>query len=186
MPYAEGDQKTCSSCRSHLTLAHFERNKRAKDGVNNQCKPCMRVSRRKYREKLGKCSVSGCTAAAVGNITRGALCSTHYNWRRVGKDMTTPVRRRRANGEGSMNSQGYRVIQVNGRGVLEHRWIMEGILDRPLWPDENVHHRNGIRHDNRPDNLELWVRCQPPGRRVEDLLDYVVSHYENELRARLT
>lgn len=58
---------------------------------------------------------------------------------------------------------------INGT-VAEHRVVMEQIIGRPLRPDENVHHRNGVRDDNRPENLELWAKTQPAGQRVADLL----------------
>lgn len=55
-------------------------------------------------------------------------------------------------------------------GITEHRLMLELKIGRTLVSPENVHHRNGIRHDNRPDNLELWRVRQPPGQRVTDLL----------------
>lgn len=77
--------------------------------------------------------------------------------------MTAPIR---VVGGGHIDESGYRRV---GR-QREHRVVMQRMLGRALYADESVHHKNGNRADNRPENLELWVRRQPSGQRAEDLL----------------
>lgn len=54
---------------------------------------------------------------------------------------------------------------------MEHHVVMEQLLGRPLRRDERVHHKNGVRSDNAPGNLELWVvlKKDPAGQRISDL-----------------
>ena len=56
---------------------------------------------------------------------------------------------------GTIDSDGYRRICVNGKQVLEHRHIMSKHIGRDLLPTEVVHHKNENPLDNSLDNLEL-------------------------------
>ena len=56
--------------------------------------------------------------------------------------------------------------------MFEHILVAEDLLGRYLLDGETVHHRNGVRDDNRPENLELWTNPQPSGIRVSDAIEW--------------
>lgn len=104
------------------------------------------------------CEIPGCEIEIVGHST---MCVTH---RIHGVDWVPGQVNR------WKNRHGY--IMINGKP--EHRIVMENYLGRPLTKGETVHHKNGIRDDNRLENLELWcsMHQQPSGQHIQDLIDY--------------
>lgn len=127
-----------------------------------------------------KCSMDGCDRP---HLALG-YCRMHYErWQFNGDAAIT----QRLHGRGSISVYGYKRIPGNGHPnaypngqIAEHRFVMSQMLGRPLVPEEIVHHRNGNRLDNRPENLELWVKSHSPGQRVEELLawaELIIERY---------
>jgi hypothetical protein len=82
-------------------------------------------------------------------------------------------------------SNGYMAIWVGTKYELEHRVVWEK-ANGPLLPKQNIHHRNGDRADNRPENLEIWDFAQPAGQRPEEKVAFAVEmlrRYAPELLA---
>lgn len=167
--YAKG-QKTCRKCKETKDYRSYYKALGNTDGYENQCRPCKNNSRdpatrrkavamwRKKRIETGYYGVcKGCKENLrrnENNPSKERYCMScnvgevHQSWK-----------------GGYRNADGYVVVS---KGKLQHRVVMEQYLGRQLTKDENVHHINGVRDDNRIDNLELWNTSQPCGQRIAD------------------
>lgn len=150
---------------------HYERWRRTGDALESGAVDSL--GRRKRVKPL--CSIDGCDRPhdSLG------LCGMHYQRLRKHGD---PEKVSYFKGDGHLQRNGYRLLyrpehpNATVRGyVMEHVVVMSEALERPLEKDETVHHRNGVRYDNRLANLELWVSNHPKGQRVEDVVAWAHS-----------
>lgn len=91
------------------------------------------------------------------------------------------IERRRA--ESQLTPRGYLRLQrwINHRCIAcyAHRLVWQA-LHGDIPDGLEVNHINGVKSDNRPENLELWA-SHPKGQRVADLVEFVALNYPEEV-----
>lgn len=102
---------------------------------------------------LTVCTVQGCERP---HWAKG-FCRLHWDRNSTGVPLELPVNFKSHNKRGWLH-RGYKNISVDGVEVLEHRHVMEQHLGRKLERSEVVHHINGVKDDNRIENLQLMER----------------------------
>lgn len=136
-------------------------------GKSSTCsRQCGRLLQR-GRHPDRKTACTYCGASMIKALPRQQYCSRTCSARdtgRAGRGTSLPEGTTRRGGKG------YRQIKVGKSWPMQHRHIMEQVLGRPLEDHERVHHKNGRRDDNRPENLELWrvQKKDPAGVRAAD------------------
>lgn len=167
---SEGNRKKCAACDKEFKPKYSRqmycsvpcKDKGATKNKTCVCAHCQKEFERPHGKARAYCSIS------CSNMARA-------------KGMKTPVITldARVIGDVSVSSSGYLLVRQNGKRVLQHRLIMEQLLGRKLIKGERVHHKNGDRQDNRPENLELWTgvnqsKKDPHGvRMVDKVLDLI-------------
>lgn len=136
------------------------------------CSRCNKIYKPSSRHKLcPKCRSNVYDLCICGN-TKSKI-SKHC------KSCAVQVRRK---GSRYVRPNGYVYLTIwndnKSRQVFEHVLVMEQHIGRRLYKGETVHHKNGIKDDNRIENLELWTKSHPTGIRVEDAVKWALEILE--------
>lgn len=133
------------------------------------------------KKKNRGCLINGCLKKHSG---RG-YCGKHYTRLiKTGNPLGIVSRRKHKPGERKYAHDYHGYVRIwmpdhsnsNKRGYMkEHTYVISQHIGRPLFKHETIHHKNGIRNDNRLENLELWSHGQPYGQRVEDKIKFYIE-----------
>ncbi len=197
-PECERDSKSRGLCQRHYDMARSAgtlesypigvKPRRRHDGGPGRAQTSHRKPSKSVRKGWEDAPACIWPDEACSSRTRSrSLCEKHYlRAKKLARlDEFPLIGWVKELGAKTVTREGYINVKTERGTLPEHRLVMENHIGRRLVGRESVHHKNGIRDDNRLDNLELWASHQPYGQRVDDLLDYVLEFHSEELTKRL-
>lgn len=152
-----GVRRSAGMCAKHYR-EQFQQGKRA----NGDADPCVENGCDRPVRSRGLCSAHYARLMTTG--TTSLVARPKRERARIARDGYVLLHRPEHPNSGS--ARGY---------IAEHRLVMSEYLGRALLAGENVHHINGVRDDNRIENLELWSTWQPSGQRVSDKVSWAIE-----------
>lgn len=117
---------------------------------------------------MAECCIFDCEK----EILAKELCSKHYTRLRNHNDTSTTLRDRSTPPE----IPSYKQLRINGKPIVEHRYLMERHLGRKLKSNEIVHHKDGDRFNNAIDNLEIVDRAKHAS--IHHLVGFIIGNYK--------
>ena len=166
--------KVCNTCKIEKERSEFPYKSKERGILSFQCRECYSIKlknkstewkeKEKIRTRIRERKKRGLDPYFEGRYPNNRPQNPNAKW--IDHDGYVTIYR-------PMHPNAF----VSGN-IKQHTFVMSEYLGRPLTKHERVHHKNGIRDDNRIENLELWNKSHPSGQRVEDKIVWCIEFLE--------